>query len=269
MGRLRAPVRRMRAAPVAAVLTLLLAACGSDGSGEVTAADPEPSLSGTSWVSTDVEGHELLSGTAISLSFSDGQIRASAGCNTFNGDYDLDGDRLLVPGGMAGTEMGCDPPERHDQDDWLVDLLVDGSAVEIGDRSLVLVGGDVEIRFVDESVVDPDRDLTGVTWRLETLIDRDTASTVPEGVEVPTLQVAEDGSAELFAGCNNATGTVTADGDTLELALVVTDMACPGEAGDVEEHVLEVLGGAAASFSIEGSTLTVSAGERGLEMRAE
>lgn len=234
---------------------------GADGTADVDRAE---ALAESSWVSTDVEGHELQAGTAISLAFTGSELRANAGCNTMSGSYDV-ADGALRVDGLASTEMGCQPPERHDQDEWLARVLTSEPTVELGEESLYLRTDEVSLRFVDERVVDPDRELTGVTWTLETLIEGDRASSVPEGVDVPTLQVAEDGTAELFAGCNMGSGTLRADGGTLELALVVTDMACEDEAMAVEEHVLEVLGGAFAAFEIEGSRLHVSAGERALE----
>ncbi len=49
-------------------------------------------------------------GVETSLTFGkDGSIRGSVGCNTFGGDYKIDGDNIIF-GMLASTEMACEEP---------------------------------------------------------------------------------------------------------------------------------------------------------------
>ena len=62
------------------------------------------------------------------LSFVDGQLGASGGCNSMGGSYVVDGDRLAVEQ-MMTTEMACEPA-LMEQDQWLAALL-DGALVAL------------------------------------------------------------------------------------------------------------------------------------------
>ena len=77
------------------LFALVLAGCNAAGSDPTSSADPM-SVDGRTFLSTDVtqDGEErpLVDGTQIRLAFSDGQLSASAGCNTIGGTYSIDGD---------------------------------------------------------------------------------------------------------------------------------------------------------------------------------
>ena len=54
-------------------------ASGSDG------------LDGREFVSTQVDGYELVPDSTIRISFADGSVSVNAGCNTMFGGYTVDG----------------------------------------------------------------------------------------------------------------------------------------------------------------------------------
>ena len=84
----------------------------------------------------------------------------------------------------------------------------------------------------------------------------DAVASVPAGVRTPTLQVV-DGQVEVDLGCNRGSGTATVGEGTLEIGpLATTRMACPGDADDVEAHLLGVLSGM-VEYAIEADQLTV------------
>ena len=77
----------------------------------VFAAVAAPSLEGTTWEVTGFNnGRDAvvspLPGTTLTLSFRDGMIVGSSGCNTFRATYTHDGDRLAV-GPVASTRKAC------------------------------------------------------------------------------------------------------------------------------------------------------------------
>ena len=85
-----------------ALMTVILSGC---------AATSPPPFDGTEWLSTavteDGADRPLVDGTRIRLSFTDGELAASAGCNTMGGAYRIEEGLLVVEGGGM-TEMGCD-----------------------------------------------------------------------------------------------------------------------------------------------------------------
>jgi heat shock protein HslJ len=278
-------VRRLLA--LAVVATLLLAACGddddvtSDDATTTTAAGdgaPEPApaplsaeaLEGRTFVSQEVTGRELADGgETIRLTFDEGRLGASAGCNQMSAGYELDGTRLSWTGEPMSTMMGCSE-QLMAQDTWLAELLVGGVDASLDGAELVLIAAEVTIALLDEQEAVPDQPLTGTTWTLDTLIDGETASSVPAGVGAPTLEIGDDGTVQVFTGCNRGNGTaeVGDEGTTVSFGpLATTRMACPEGGSDVEAQVLAVLEGE-VEVDLDGDQLTLTKGDRALGFRA-
>lgn len=237
------------------VVPLVLAACS---------AVPGTSLDGRSFLSTSVttngQPDALGPGTRIRLSFSGGQLSASAGCNTMGGTYTIADGQLRVAG-LSTTEMGCDP-DRHDQDAWLSAFLGASPAVTLTGNELVLAmpGGSIEL--LDREVADPDLPLVGPTWTVESIIAGEAVSSVSV---VATLTFLADGRMTFDSGCNSGGGRYSATGDALRFSdLVTTDMACDGPAGEMEGHILQVLGAETVSYRIDAGSLELLAGDVGL-----
>jgi len=86
------------------IVALALMACSLPA---MVSADP---LEGTSWELTTYRGTRPIEGTTISAQFEEGQLRGSAGCNTYFGSYKISGGTISV-GPLAWTEMACLQPE--------------------------------------------------------------------------------------------------------------------------------------------------------------
>jgi heat shock protein HslJ len=259
------PMPRHRFALAAAVLTvaatLALAACAPASA---------PQLAGKEFVATKVtdggQDRPLVAGTKLRLSFSASDIGASAGCNHMSGTYRIDGGRLIVAD-LATTEMGCDP-DLMAQDQWLSELLGAGPAVRLVVNDLVLEAGSVSITFVDREVAEPDAKLVGPTWTVESIITGDAVSSVP-AEPVATLVFKDDGTLEVNAGCNRGSGTWTSVSGGIEVGpLMLTKMACQGDGASLESAVLGVLEAGTIGAQIDSSLMTLTAGNRGLMLRA-
>ena len=83
-------------------------ACGSGGSS--TASDASSStgsavtsadLDGSTFESTSVEGHDLVPGSTVRLTFEKGSLSANAGCNTMSSSYDVFDGRIAWTGEPA------------------------------------------------------------------------------------------------------------------------------------------------------------------------
>ncbi len=242
-----------------AMIATLLAGC---------AAPPE-ALDGTEWLSLAVTeagaDRPLVDDTQIRLSFTDGQVGASAGCNTMGGAYTVEDGRLIVDGGGM-TEMGCDE-ERHAQDDWLFGFLrSQPSLVQEGDK-LTLTSGETVIALQDGEVAEPDLPLTGTTWTVDSIITGDAVSSVPNGATA-TLLFTDDGRLEVNNGCNSGGGIYDVTDGTLRVGELMTTLrACDAPAAQLESAVMSVLNAEEIEYAIDAGALTLMAGDQGLGLR--
>lgn len=258
-----------RPVPLLLALALLgvaaLTGCGDDDAGEVgTGEEPVPgpsveiALEGRTFTAEAVEGHEVVPGTAITITFRDDVVTVDAGCNGLSGTYRADGADLAVRD-LVGTEMGCDPA-LMDQDAWISAFLAGGTTMDLVDDpdgisltaedgdSLVLVG------------VEPEEDvaLSGPTWTLDTITEGGSAGSVPETVTA-TITFAADGTYGVAAGCNSGSGTYAeaAPGTYAIDPPALTRRRCDDAAMEVERAVVGLLDGEVAA-SIEDDRLTLT-----------
>lgn len=220
---------------------------------------PTLDLVGRTYVGDQVavggEPDPLVKNTTIRLTFSDGSIGASAGCNQMGGNATWD-DGVLHAKTLFSTEMGCAQPLMK-QDKWLADFLSSEPTLQQSGGTLTLSADDTVVALADEQVVVPDVTLTGTTWQLDTVINGDVASSVPAGVR-STLYFDVMGRVTVRPGCNSGSSEYTATDDTITFKpIALTMMACPGAKMEIENSVIGVLDGAVA-YSIDGTTLTLT-----------
>lgn len=254
-----------RGALLAVVVGLgVVAGCGDDDGGGGSA----PEVDGREFVSTEATGHDLVAGTQIRIAFADGSLSANAGCNTMNGGYAFDGSTMQVEV-LATTEMGCDE-ELMAQDEFLSGLLTSGPTVELTDEDvLTITSGDDVLTLVDRQVAEPDLPLEGTTWQLESIIQNEAVTQVPESVDA-SLVVSDDGSAAVQTGCNSGSTTVEVGDGTLTFQpMATTMMFCEDPAGSVEQAVTATLAGE-VTYEIDSDLLSIRAADgSGLDYRAQ
>jgi heat shock protein HslJ len=83
----------------------------ASGSPLVFQAEPEPRLEGFTWKVTAFNNGRhavvgLVTNTTLTLSFENGMVRGSSGCNTFRAPYTSDGNRLSI-GAAVTTRKAC------------------------------------------------------------------------------------------------------------------------------------------------------------------
>lgn len=125
----------------------VVGACASDGSsGSAGAAD----LAGKVFVATEVNGWQLVEGSALRISFGDdGIVSAEAGCNTIFGGATWDDGTLTFEGQPARSNMACNDG-LMEQDDWLSGFLTGRPSVDLDDRTLTLDDGEVTVTLEQE-----------------------------------------------------------------------------------------------------------------------
>jgi len=255
---------------LAMVSALLVGACTqrAGASAPPVGGDPPSTaapagLEGRTFLATEAIGRVLVPDSQVRVSFRDGQVSASGGCNSMGGPNAIDGDHLVVRQ-LAMTEMACEP-RLMDQDAWLASLL-DGATIRLDGDTLTLSNDGAALTLVDREVADPDRPLVDTRWIVDGLVTGDAVSSVPVGV-VAALTFS-DGRVEVEAGCNRGGGAVAATDVTLTFGpIALTKMACEGGAMEVERLVSEVLSGS-VQYKIEAGSLTLDAGAAGLTLRA-
>ncbi len=257
----------MRIAALLAVCALLVAGCGDETDDPDEGSQAGPDLDGRTFIATSItdDGADrlLVGGTELRISFDDGQLGISAGCNQMGGDYDLDGGQLTV-GGLSMTAMGCDP-QRMAQDTWVSGLFEAPVGVSLTGDQLQLTSGKVVLQLTDREVASPDAALEGTTWVLDGLISGEAVSSVPGGVTASL--VITNGRASIDSGCNAMMGDVAVDGPTMTFGpLASTKMKCSGARAEVEEAVAKVLNGSVV-WVINEHSMTVMNGDNGLAFR--
>ena len=137
-----------------------------------TTMDLATALAGRTFVSTAVEGYQLVDGTEIALTFDGSNIGAAGGCNQMGSTWSLEGAVLVVPE-LAMTAMACEPAALMDQDTWLAAVLTSRPTVALDGDTLTLTAEGTLVTLVDRETADPDRPLEGTTWNLEGVVAGD------------------------------------------------------------------------------------------------
>jgi heat shock protein HslJ len=274
-GGMRANTTRPFLFPLVLAAVLGLAACGQGGASQAGAAgSPGDEPWGHTFLSTEVtengQPKPLVAGTRITLNFvEDGhRLSAHAGCNSMGGQAAFEVGRLVVKD-LATTEMGCDPP-RHAQDEWVGRFLTSRPEWSRSGSTLTLDNGTARIVLEDKKVADPDRELRGTKWIVDTIIEGDTASSVPAGAEA-FLTLDDQDRFTGNTGCNGMGGNsvVAEDRSIITFSEVLsTKMACEDDRMRLERAVLGTLDGD-VRYAIDADVLKLDGPEgRGLRLRA-
>lgn len=275
-------MRRNWALVVAAVLLAVLTGCGDDAAEQ--AGDPAAGGTGTGrtpngeFLSTEVtedgKPKKLVKGTLVSLRFDDGEIRASAGCNTMSGPVRFSDGTLIVTD-LAMTEMGCPGEGRHEQDQFVAEFLTAAPAYTYDGTTLKLNTARVGMVLGPREQVRPDLPLEGTRWN----VTHTTQGPARDAADDPNAAVSAgmapqnaylefaDGKVTGSDGCNSLFGDATISGDTITFGPIgTTKKACPGVQGS--DGVLKVLTGE-VTWRIDHNVLTLtSASGAGLQLQA-
>lgn len=117
--------------------TATLTRAGTDKGG---CAGHSAALLSGDWTVTYLNGTALPDGMEVTLSFADGRISGSSGCNRFTGGYELTGEGLTL-GQIAATRMACPTPAMETEQAVLAAL----SAItrfDIGTEGALLLKSD-------------------------------------------------------------------------------------------------------------------------------
>ncbi|WP_410789773.1 META domain-containing protein [Kribbella sp. C-35] len=197
-------------------------------------------------------------------------VRADVGCNSLGtsvaaGELLTDG-RLSIPG-LGGTQVGCLPPLRE-QEDWLKTFLTSKPSWRLNGDELALASGGTTITLLDRKIAEPDFPLDGIRWKVVTTITN--ADLRHHRYHAEQAWISFDGGHLTgWSGCNEHSGVVTRNNTELTFSQVaIPDRACAAETAEVEAAILATLGPAVA-YTIDHNQLTLLAPSGiGLDLKA-
>ena len=85
---------------------------------------------------TDTDGHEIVAGSEVTITFSGDTLAVATGCNGLTGGYTIESGRL-VTGEMAATLMACEEPLTT-QEAWIAEFVGSNPAIELDGNELEL-----------------------------------------------------------------------------------------------------------------------------------
>jgi heat shock protein HslJ len=245
----------------ALILILLLTGCSLLTNGALASLDGDWRLQAGTNQGQPVP---IVAGSPISLKIDGGQAGGTAACNHYGGKVHISGSNVSFSE-MAQTEMACLDDRVMASEAGYLDALPKVTTAERSGNALVLSGPGVELRF---ALIPPvaNVDLVGTTWALDSLISGDAVSSTVG--EPATLQFNPDGTFAASTGCRDVTGHYTISGNQVQATLDPYDtIGCVEGLGNQDNHVLTVFSGA-FTVTIQGASLTLTAGDVGLGYRA-
>ncbi len=227
-------------------------------------------LTGVTWYLVAFNAAEggslsIKPGTQITAFFdTQGKVSGSAGCNQYTASYESTLVGLSI-GAPATTKMACNEPAGIMTQESLYTTTIQGaSGYSISGNMLTVTnsGGKALLTY---STVPPYQmtpaPLTGTTWYLNSMIDKNGQIWPPLATNPITLQFSDGGNVTGNAGCNSYSGTYTGSGNSITISgFAVTLMYC-GEPGvmNLESTYLTVLP-MMKVYQISGNELTLSDG---------
>ena len=114
--------------------TATLTRAGADQSG---CAGDSATLLTADWTVTTLNGSALPEGVGVTLSFMDGRVSGSSGCNRFMGGYAVTGEGLRLDG-IATTRMAC-PAPKMEAEQAVLAALASVTRFDIDDEGALLL----------------------------------------------------------------------------------------------------------------------------------
>ncbi|MGW5775602.1 META domain-containing protein [Streptomyces sp. NPDC003863] len=242
---------------------LLLTACGTEGgagSGGADTVSPDLPVAGTYWTvdAVTVDGVRSVAPDGARVDFREDDLGGNSGCNTFGAGLAIRGDTLIVsPAEVTG--MACSGDRGRFETEFLKAFTGSLKGTMKGD-GLRLASPDG--RNVLELTAEPPVPLLGTTWKIDGLVSKDTASSLPAGSGAKArFTVGADGRVTGNLGCNNFSAHARVDEKartlTVEGPAATTRMICTPPQMTLETRLYELLDGPLA-YRLNHRTLTLT-----------
>jgi len=223
--------------------------------------DGETGLAGLDFSSVSADGLTPALDTSIRLIFDQTALSFDAGCNTHSASYFACDGRLCISE-LSATEVGCDPTLQT-QDRWVAAFFESSPRLTRQGPRLRLASADASLEFIERSLLDPDRPLTGRTWTIDTISEGERGRSV--ALE-PTISFDTTVTLQVFTTCTSGSGLYAAVDQTLTLYdMVYIEKPCDAS-GDasIDEPIRRVLRDGTVRFEIDTARLTLTRDGDGL-----
>jgi heat shock protein HslJ len=233
-------------------LLLLTAAC-TPGAGVA----PEAELAGTEWVlvryGPTAAPVEPLADNPPTLSFDDDTLGGNTGCNHYGGEYQVEGNRLVI-NEIFQTLIGCPEPLMEQEGAYLGALRAADTFTLTG-GSLTLFYEDGELHFQRRQPPE-DAALEQTNWQLTTFVSNETARSLLADSEIRAT--FQNGTIRGHGGCNQFQGDYDRNGNRMHMGgMIVTDLHCGDEALMAQEEEFLSALRAVERFEIDGPQLSL------------
>jgi heat shock protein HslJ len=206
-----------------------------------------------SFLNADGAVQAVAEGSEVTAVFSEGQVGGSAGCNSYGGAYNLDGESLTI-GPLVSTMMACEEPLMSQETQFLANMQATSSYRISGDLlDLLNAEGTVLVSFnATEST-----SLTGTDWTAVMVNNgREAVSGLIEGTSITAL-FGEDGSLSGSAGCNTYNASYSVDGNAITISQPASTMMACEEAVMAQESAYLTMLPQAATYAINGDRMEI------------
>jgi heat shock protein HslJ len=126
------------------LLSLVLSACQTVDPGlPITGENEDDPLLGTEWLLERIYAEPVIEGSVVSAQFEHQNnttlISGLAGCNSYSGNYQVDGNQLTF-GEIIATEMACQEPQgiMQQEQQYLRALFEDITSYQLTDDKLLM-----------------------------------------------------------------------------------------------------------------------------------
>ena len=184
-----------------------------------------------------------------SLVMEDGNAGGNSGCNSWFGDYTLEGDSLTF-GPLGSTMMACPGPAMAVEQAFIANLGAGASWTSDG-ATLTLRDADGSAIMLFEAA--PEATVVG-SWVAQGINNGSGGVESNQYTSTVTAVFDEEGRLTGVDGCNDYSTTYEVDGESISIApeFATTMMACEDPIGELSRQYYAALG-AAAMWAVDAS----------------
>lgn len=254
---------KQRLALTALTLLPLAVACGTETGSSSVGANSTSRITGVHWTvdSLTVDGKDTQAPDSAYLKIEEnGDVKGDYGCNSFGSTATVKGDSVDF-GTAESTGMACEKAPMAFETSFARTLADGPLTADVDEDELTLTTKDGDrVHLTKEK----DAPLYGTKWTVTSLVDGDTAHSLPaaaDGKAWLTFEKATDKSSGKVAGslgCNQFSAKATVRDGHLTLGTPrTTRKMCYGSLMDTENSLLKLFGGK-ATYDLDHRSITLT-----------
>ncbi|MFF6780847.1 META domain-containing protein [Streptomyces sp. NPDC012510] len=253
------------ALPLTALALLpLIAACGTEpagdsGSSSVGSGATKTAVTGVRWAvdSLTVDGRTEKAPDGAYLKIADnGEVDGNYGCNTFGSTAAFKDDGLDFEAARS-TEMACGDASMKFEETFARTLDSEKFTAETTDGRLTLTTGDGDTVELSE---EQPAELYGTRWRIDSLMDHDVATSLPEAAQGKAWFTLDKKAGTLSGnlGCNEVSAKATVSEDRITLGNARTTRKMCSDSLMAAERTLLGLFKGTVEYRIDHRSITLT-----------